>query len=75
MASRPADPSLPCGDVLPTLVNVLGRYPADGKGEYAFQVEPFAPIVTFAKVGVLCSAAGSVIEGSTSHTAGQGGRL
>ena len=51
MASQPADPSLPCGEVLPTLVNVLERYPANGQEEDAFQVEPFAPIVTFAKVG------------------------
>ncbi len=51
VAGRPADPSQPCGEVLPTLVNVLDRFPANGKEEYAFQVEPFAPIVTFAKVG------------------------
>ncbi len=51
VAAPAEDPSLPCGDPLPVLVNVLGAYPASPGEEYAFQQEPFAPVVTFVKVG------------------------
>lgn len=54
VAAPPADPALPCGEPLPVLVNVLGEYPADPQQEYAFQVEPFAPVVTFVKVSEGC---------------------
>jgi hypothetical protein len=47
----PEDPGLPCGQPLPVLVNVLEQYPSNPKQEYALQVEPFAPTLTFAKVG------------------------
>jgi hypothetical protein len=32
-------------------VNELAGYPADPQGEYAFRVEPFAPVITFVRVG------------------------
>ena len=47
----PADPAQPCGEPLPVLVNVMEGYPSDPRAEYAFQVEPFAPCLSFVKVG------------------------
>lgn len=50
ITAPPADPGAACGEPLPYLVNELPSYPADPSKEYAFRVEPFAPVITFARV-------------------------
>lgn len=49
-AARVGPKAESCGASLPWLVNVLPAYPSDPESEYAFNVEPFAPVVTFVKV-------------------------
>lgn len=49
-SGEPADPGAACGEPLPFLINELPAYPADPAAEYAFNVEPFAPVLTVVKV-------------------------
>lgn len=49
----------PCGEPLPWLVNEI-PFPSHPEDEYAFQVEPFAPVITFVKVP--CNGAEQTIE-------------
>ncbi|KAL4443037.1 hypothetical protein ABPG77_008528 [Micractinium sp. CCAP 211/92] len=49
-SGEPADPGAACGEPLSFLINELPAYPADPAAEYAFNVEPFAPVLTVVKV-------------------------
>lgn len=49
LGQAPPEDHQPCGEPLPWLVNEIG-FPLNPATEYAFQVEPFAPVVTFVKV-------------------------
>ncbi|KAG2484226.1 hypothetical protein HYH03_016961 [Edaphochlamys debaryana] len=42
--------SRPLGEPLPYLINVLDKVPEDMSQEYAFQVEPFAPVLTVVRL-------------------------
>jgi acyl-CoA reductase-like NAD-dependent aldehyde dehydrogenase len=62
ISAQPADRGAACGEPLPYLVNELPTWPAEPSNEYAFRVEPFAPVVTFAKVPADAAARGSLAE-------------
>lgn len=62
IAAPPAEPNAACGEPLPYLVNEMDAWPADPASEYAFRVEPFAPVVTFVKVPTAAAAGDSLAE-------------
>ena len=57
----PLDPELEARTAqrLPFLLNVLSSYPGDPQKEYAFQVEPFAPVLTVVRIPGASGAAGA----------------
>lgn len=59
-----ADPGAACGEPLPFLINELPAYPADPAAEYAFNVEPFAPVLTIVKVRTMMLAGTHMGRGS-----------
>ncbi|PSC71464.1 NAD-dependent aldehyde dehydrogenase [Micractinium conductrix] len=61
-SGQPADPDAACGPPLPFLINELPSWPADPSSEYAFRVEPFAPVLTFVRVPAVAGTA-SVEQG------------